>query len=140
MIYFISLSILFIFYELNVLFNPKKIINIKNQLEELKELTGEQKNKKSKELLGKSASLILINLLYFIWSIIGIFIYPHWYLFLFILFFGFFSSYISKQLRKIDSINLYYKIIDSLISLVILTLIFLSYINPKFYESIILYL
>jgi len=58
MIYFISLSIIFIFYELNVLFNPKKIIDIKNQLDELKELTGDQKNKKSKELLGKSISLI----------------------------------------------------------------------------------
>ena len=138
MIYFISLSIIFIFYELNVLFNPKKIINIKNQLDELKELTGDQKNKKSKELLGKSISLIFTNLLYFIWSVIGIFIYPHWYLFLFILFFGFFSSYISKQLKKIDSITLYYKIIESLISLAVLALIILSYINPKFYETIIL--
>jgi hypothetical protein len=138
MIYFISLSIIFIFYELNVLFNPKKIINIKNQLDELKELTGDQKNKKSKELLGKSITLIFINLLYFIWSVIGIFIYPHWYLFLFILFFGFFSSYISKQLKKIDSITLYYKIIESLISLAVLALIILSYINPKFYETIIL--
>ena len=138
MIYFISLSIIFIFYELNVLFNPKKIINIKNQLDELKELTGDQKNKKSKELLGKSITLIFINLLYFIWSIIGILIYPHWYLFLFILFFGFFSSYISKQLKKIDSITLYYKIIESLISLAVLALIILSYINPKFYETIIL--
>ena len=138
MIYFIYLSIIFIFYELNVLFNPKKIINIKNQLDELKELTGDQKNKKSKELLGKSITLIFINLLYFIWSIIGILIYPHWYLFLFILFFGFFSSYISKQLKKIDSITLYYKIIESLISLAVLALIILSYINPKFYETIIL--
>ena len=138
MIYFISLSIIFIFYELNVLFNTKKIINIKNQLDELKELTGDQKNKKSKELLGKSITLIFINLLYFIWSVIGIFIYPHWYLFLFILFFGFFSSYISKQLKKIDSITLYYKIIESLISLAVLALIILSYINPKFYETIIL--
>ena len=138
MIYFIYLSIIFIFYELNVLFNPKKIINIKNQLDELKELTGDQKNKKSKELLGKSITLIFINLLYFIWSVIGIFIYPHWYLFLFILFFGFFSSYISKQLKKIDSITLYYKIIESLISLAVLALIILSYINPKFYETIIL--
>lgn len=138
MIYFISLSIIFIFYELNVLFNPKKIINIKNQLDELKELTGDQKNKKSKELLGKSISLIFTNLLYFIWSVIGIFIYPHWYLFLFILFFGFFSSYVSKQLKKIEPINFYYKIIESLISLAVLALIILSYINPKFYESIIL--
>ena len=138
MIYFIYLSIIFIFYELNVLFNPQKIINIKNQLDELKELTGDQKNKKSKELLGKSISLIFTNLLYFIWSVIGIFIYPHWYLFLFILFFGFFSSYISKQLKKIDSITLYYKIIESLISLAVLALIILSYINPKFYETIIL--
>ena len=138
MIYFIYLSIIFIFYELNVLFNPQKIINIKNQLDELKELTGDQKNKKSKELLGKSITLIFINLLYFIWSVIGIFIYPHWYLFLFILFFGFFSSYISKQLKKIDSITLYYKIIESLISLAVLALIILSYINPKFYETIIL--
>lgn len=138
MIYFISLSIIFIFYELNVLFNPKKIINIKNQLDELKELTGDQKNKKSKELLGKSISLIFTNLLYFIWSVIGIFIYPHWYLFLFILFFGFFSSYVSKQLKKIEPINFYYKIIESLISLAVLALIILSYINPKFYETIIL--
>ena len=138
MIYFIYLSIIFIFYELNVLFNPQKIINIKNQLDELKELTGDQKNKKSKELLGKSITLIFINLLYFIWSVIGIFIYPHWYLFLFILFFGFFSSYISKQLKKIDSITLYYKIIESLISLAVLALVILSYINPKFYETIIL--
>ena len=138
MIYFISLSIIFIFYELNVLFNPKKIINIKNQLDELKELTGDQKNKKSKELLGKSITLIFINLLYFIWSVIGIFIYPHWYLFLFILFFGFFSSYVSKQLKKIEPINFYYKIIESLISLAVLALIILSYINPKFYETIIL--
>ena len=138
MIYFISLSIIFIFYELNVLFNPKKIINIKNQLDELKELTGDQKNKKSKELLGKSITLIFINLLYFIWSVIGIFIYPHWYLFLFILFFGFFSSYVSKQLKKIEPINSYYKIVESLISLTVLTLIILSYINPKFYETIIL--
>jgi len=138
MIYFISLSIIFIFYELNVLFNPKKIIDIKNQLDELKELTGDQKNKKSKELLGKSISLIFTNLLYFIWSVVGIFIYPHWYLFLFILFFGFFSSYVSKQLKKIEPINSYYKIIESLISLTVLTLIVLSYINPKFYETIIL--
>ena len=138
MIYFISLSIIFIFYELNVLFNPKKIINIKNQLDELKELTGDQKNKKSKELLGKSITLIFINLLYFTWSVIGIFIYPHWYLFLFILFFGFFSSYVSKQLKKIEPINFYYKIIESLISLAVLALIILSYINPKFYETIIL--
>jgi hypothetical protein len=138
MIYFISLSIIFIFYELNVLFNPKKIIDIKNQLDELKELTGDQKNKKSKELLGKSISLIFTNLLYFIWSVVGIFIYPHWYLFLFILFFGFFSSYVSKQLKKIEPINSYYKIIESLISLTVLTLIILSYINPKFYETIIL--
>lgn len=137
MIYFISLSIIFIFYELNVLFNPKKIINIKNQLDELKELTGDQKNKKSKELLGKSITLVFTNLLYFIWSVIGIFIYPHWYLFLFILFFGFFSSYISRQLKKIDSITLYYKIIESLISLAVLVLIILSYVNPKFYETII---
>jgi hypothetical protein len=115
MIYFISLSIIFIFYELNVLFNPKKIIDIKNQLDELKELTGDQKNKKSKELLGKSISLIFTNLLYFIWSVVGIFIYPHWYLFLFILFFGFFSSYVSKQLKKIEPINSYYKIVESLI-------------------------
>ena len=138
MIYFIYLSIIFIFYELNVLFNPQKIINIKNQLDELKELTGDQKNKKSKELLGKSITLIFINLLYFIWSVIGIFIYPHWYLFLFILFFGFFSSYVSKQLKKIEPINFYYKIIESLISLAVLALIILSYINPKFYETIIL--
>jgi hypothetical protein len=138
MIYFISLSIIFIFYELNVLFNPKKIINVKNQLDELKELTGDQKNKKSKELLGKSISLIFTNLLYFIWSVIGIFIYTHWYLFLFILFFGFFSSYVSKQLKKIEPINSYYKIVESLISLTVLTLIILSYINPKFYETIIL--
>jgi hypothetical protein len=138
MIYFISLSIIFIFYELNVLFNPKKIIDIKNQLDELKELTGDQKNKKSKELLGKSISLIFTNLLYFIWSVVGIFIYPHWYLFLFILFFGFFSSYVSKQLKKIEPINSYYKIVESLISLTVLTLIILSYINPKFYETIIL--
>ena len=137
MIYFISLSIIFIFYELNVLFNPKRIINIKNQLDELKELTGDQKNKKSKELLGKSITLVFTNLLYFIWSVIGIFIYPHWYLFLFILFFGFFSSYISKQLKKIDSITLYYRIIESLISLAVLALIILSYVNPKFYETII---
>lgn len=137
MIYFISLSIIFILYELNVLFNPKKIINIKNQLDELKELTGDQKNKKSKELLGKSITLVFTNLLYFIWSVIGIFIYPHWYLFLFILFFGFFSSYISRQLKKIDSITLYYKIIESLISLAVLVLIILSYVNPKFYETII---
>jgi hypothetical protein len=138
MIYFISLSIIFIFYELNVLFNPKKIIDIKNQLDELKELTGDQKNKKSKELLGKSISLIFTNLLYFIWSVVGIFIYTHWYLFLFILFFGFFSSYVSKQLKKIEPINSYYKIVESLISLTVLTLIILSYINPKFYETIIL--
>ena len=137
MIYFISLSIIFIFYELNVLFNPKRIINVKNQLDELKELTGDQKNKKSKELLGKSITLVFTNLLYFIWSVIGIFIYPHWYLFLFILFFGFFSSYISRQLKKIDSITLYYKIIESLISLAVLVLIILSYVNPKFYETII---
>jgi hypothetical protein len=135
MIYFISFSIIFIFYELNVLFNPKKVIDIKNQLGELKSLTGEQKSKKSKELLGQSASFILTNLLYFIWLVVGAFIYTHWYLFLFLLFLGYFSSYMSKQLESLD-LEIYYRKFDSLISLVVLALIVLSYINPKIYENI----
>ena len=64
---FILISIVFLVYEFGILLNPKKIINLKKKLDEVKNLEGEQKTKMSSEIISSGLSLILFNIFYFSW-------------------------------------------------------------------------
>lgn len=134
---FILLSLLFLIYEFKNLQNPNRIIEMKKKLDELKTLEGEQKLKMSREILSSGLFLIIINLIYLIWSIVGVFIYEHWYLFFFIIFLSFFGSFITRQLLYLDKPIFYYKIIDTSISILVLLLILVSFFYPDLYNNLI---
>lgn len=137
MFYFLLIGLLFVYHELKILLNPSKVIKLRNDIDEIKELTGEQRNKKSKETISKNITFLLTNLIYLLWSVIGVFIYTEWYLFLFLIFLSIFSSFIFRQIRTLERIKLIYKISETIISIIILTFIFFSYINPDVYHSFI---
>ncbi len=135
--YFLLFGLLFIYHELRILLNPSKVIKLRNDIYEIRELTGEQKNKKSKETISTNMSFLLTNLLYLVWSVIGVFVYSEWYLFLFLIFLSIFSSFIFRQINSLEKISLIYKMIETVISILILTFILFSYINPDVYHTFI---
>ena len=134
---FILISIVFLVYEFGILLNPKKIINLKKKLDEVKNLEGDQKTKMSSEIISSGLSLILFNLFYFSWLIIGLIIYQHWYLFFFIIFLSFFSSFITKQILFLDKPIFYYKIFETILSIIVLLLILISFFYPNLYNNLI---
>jgi len=134
---FILISIVFLVYEFGILLNPKKIINLKKKLDEVKNLEGEQKTKMSREIISSGLSLILFNLFYFSWLITGLIIYQHWYLFFFIIFLSFFSSFITKQILFLDKPIFYYKIFETILSIIVLSLILISFFYPNLYNNLI---
>ncbi len=135
--YFLLFGLLFIYHELRILLNPSKVIKLRNDIYEIRELTGEQKNKKSKETISKNMTFLLTNLLYLVWSVIGVFVYSEWYLFLFLIFLSIFSSFIFRQINSLEKITTIYKITETIISILVLTFIFFSYINPDVYHTFI---
>jgi hypothetical protein len=137
MYYFLLFGLLFIYHELRILLNPSKVIKLRNDIYEIRELTGEQKNKKSKETISKNMTFLLTNLLYLVWSVIGVFVYSEWYLFLFLIFLSIFSSFIFRQINSLEKITTIYKITETIISILVLTFIFFSYINPDVYHTFI---
>ena len=137
MLYYILFTILFIVYEFRNLSNPHRLINLKKQVDSLKSIEGDQRQSLSKEIIQEYFGIIIFNFFYAIWCIIGILLYPEWYLFLFLVFFSYFSSFISSRLISLDKPLLYYKIIDSIVSLLILSLVLISYFSPIFYKNLI---
>lgn len=137
MLYYILFTILFIVYEFRNLSNPHRLINLKKQVDSLKSIEGDQRQSLSKEIIQEYFGIIIFNFFYAIWCIIGILLYQEWYLFLFLVFFSYFSSFISSRLISLDKPLLYYKIIDSIVSLLILSLILISYFSPIFYKNLI---
>jgi len=128
---FILTSLIFLIYEFGILLNPNKIISLRKKLEEVKKLQGEQKTKMSREIISSGFSFIIINLFYFIWCITGVIISTHWYLFAFLIFLSFFSSFINSQLATLDKPQLFYKIFDTILSISVIILILLSFFYPN---------
>ncbi len=137
MIAFILTSIFFLIYEFRVLLNPNKILDFRKKIDEIKKLEGEQKIKMSREIMSSGFSIILTNLMYTIWCIIGMFIYTQWYLFSFLIFLSFFSSFISSQISFLEKPSFYYKIFDTLLSISVLLLILISFFYPNLYNNLI---
>ncbi len=131
MIAFILTSIFFLIYEFRILLNPNKILDFRKKIDEIKKLEGEQKIKMSREIMSSGFSIILTNLMYTIWCIIGMFIYTQWYLFSFLIFLSFFSSFISSQISFLEKPSFYYKIFDTLLSISVLLLILISFFYPN---------
>lgn len=129
---FILLSLIFLVYEFRILVNPSKFINLKKQLEDLKTLTGEQKKKRTTELLKDSSGIVILNLFYQIWCVVGLIIFTQWYLFAFIIFLSIFSTFMINQLIKLDRYLVFYKIFDSLLTIVILLMIMTYHFFPNF--------
>ena len=134
---FVLLSLLFLVYEFRNLVNPSKLINLRKKLQELKTIEGEQKKLMSKDIINDSFGIIMTNLVYGIWCLIGMFIFTEWYLFAFMFFFSFFSSFMSNRLLSLEKATLYYKTFDTLISIIILVLILISYFLPNIYKNLI---
>lgn len=134
---FILLTLLFLVYELRILVNPSKFINLRKQIQDIKKLEGDQKRKMSKEIVSTSFNILVTNFLYGIWCIIGAFIFTQWYLFLFLIFLSFFSSYILNTLISLEKATYYYKTFDTLLSIIVLILILISYFYTNLYNNLI---
>jgi hypothetical protein len=115
---FILLSLIFIIHELVILISPhnydKQILKIKKDIS-------------NGFINPNDRSFIIFNMFYFIWSFIGLFT-QFWPLFTIMIAFGYISgTLISKHSESIKRLR--HRRIDSLISILIIVLIVISYFN-----------
>lgn len=114
----ISLSFLFLFYELTLLFRPLKY---DRQLSRIKD------DIKQGFLNPNDRGFIVFGLIYLAWSIFGLFTYL-WPVFLSIIVTGYLSSKVSSNL-ELEKSRVRWRVIDSLVSSIfLLILIFIHYL------------
>lgn len=114
----ISLSLLFLFYELTLLFRPLKYD---------RELSRIKDDIKQGFLNPNDRGFIVFNVIYFAWSILGLLTYL-WPVFLSIIVTGYLSSKVSPNI-KLEKSRVRWRVIDSLVSSIfLLILIYIHYL------------
>lgn len=121
----ISLSLLFLFYELTLLFRPLKYD---------RELSRIKDDIKQGFLNPNDRGFIVFNVIYFAWSILGLLTYL-WPVFLSIIVTGYLSSKVSPNI-KLEKSRVRWRVIDSLVSSIfLLILIYIHYLHTLFINS-----
>ena len=116
----ILLGIVFSINELRVVFRP---YIYDRQLKKIKS------NLQQRYINPNDRSFILFNLLYLLWSVFGLFT-TYWPIFLSLILIGVLSSITTKNI-EIERTRAIYRVIDSLFSIVLISILIYLYISKK---------
>ena len=120
MLSIILLGIVFSINELRVVFRP---YIYDRQLKKIKS------NLQQRYINPNDRSFILFNLLYLVWSVFGLFT-TYWPIFLSLIIIGVLSSITTKNI-EIERTRAMYRVIDSLFSIVLISILIYLYISKN---------
>lgn len=120
---FFILTVFFIMYEIHTILNPKKTLKY------LVKLSNNSWTSDSSEV-ANGCLFIVFLISYLIWSIIGLSISTQWYSFLALVALSFVTSLLNRLTGSLNGKSII-RVIDGIISVLILSFIFINHFHPE---------